>query len=124
MRDGAALAGIDDGTMTLLSLPERILEVAIPIRMDDNSIGLYRGWRVHHNTSRGPGKGGIRFHQSLDVNEVKALAGDMTIKCAVVDIPFGGAKGGVRVDPAQLSDRELEHLTRRYAYDVASMLGP
>lgn len=124
MRDGALLAGIDDGVMAMITVPERILEVAIPIRLDDDRIVLFKGWRVHHNTARGPGKGGIRFHLDVDVREVMALAADMTIKCSVVDIPFGGAKGGVVVDPKLLSESELERLTRRYTFDVSSMLGP
>lgn len=122
--DGVELAGIDAGTAKLITAPERILEVSVPIRRDDGSIELYTGWRIHHNTSRGPGKGGIRFHPDVDVHEVTALAADMTIKCAVVDIPFGGAKGGVRIDPSTLSVSELERLTRRYTYDVATILGP
>jgi len=122
--DGVALAGIDAGTARLITNPERILEVAVPIRRDDGTIEVYTGWRIHHDTSRGPGKGGIRFHPDVDVHEVTALAADMTIKCAVVDIPFGGAKGGVRIDPGTLSLSELERLTRRYTFDVATILGP
>ena len=100
------------------------MEVAIPIRLDSGEIEVYTGWRVQHSTARGPGKGGIRFHHDVDQFEVMALAADMTIKCAVVDIPFGGAKGGVTVDPSTLSYGELERLTRRYAFDIASLLGP
>jgi glutamate dehydrogenase (NAD(P)+) len=122
--DGVALAGIDDGVAAMISSPERILEVSIPVRRDDGSVEVFTGWRIHHNTSRGPGKGGIRFHPDVNVHEVTALAADMTIKCAVVDIPFGGAKGGVRIDPAELSLPELERLTRRYTYDIATILGP
>lgn len=122
--DGAALVGVEEGVRRLIGAPERILEVSVPIRRDDGTIEVFTGWRVQHDTSRGPGKGGIRFHQEVTVREVMALAAEMTIKCAVVDIPFGGAKGGVRVDPAQLSLGELERLTRRYTYDVATILGP
>ena len=88
----------------MLSLPEKVLEVAVPIRRDSGQIEVFRGWRVHHNSARGPGKGGIRFHQSVNAHEIMALAADMTLKCAVVDVPFGGAKGGVEVDPMTLSD--------------------
>lgn len=123
MADGLKLAGVDDGIARIVAAPERILEVAVPIRRDNGEIEMFTGWRIHHDTSRGPGKGGIRFHQSVDVREILALAADMTIKCAVVDIPFGGAKGGVAVDPTQLSLSELERLTRRYAFDIASILG-
>jgi glutamate dehydrogenase (NAD(P)+) len=122
--DAAALAGLDDGLHQMIAMPERVLEVAVPLRRDDGRIEVLRGWRVHHDTSRGPGKGGIRFHPLVDAREVMALAADMTVKCAVVDIPFGGAKGGVAVDPNALSAGELERLTRRYTYDVASLLGP
>ena len=122
--DAAALVGLDDGLHQMIATPERVLEVAVPLRRDDGRIEVLRGWRVHHDTSRGPGKGGIRFHPLVDAREVMALAADMTVKCAVVDIPFGGAKGGVAVDPQALSAGELERLTRRYTYDVASLLGP
>lgn len=122
--DGAKLIGLDDDIHRMLSVPTRVLEVAVPVRMDNGRVEVFLGWRVHHDVSRGPGKGGIRFHQSVTVNEVKALAAEMTLKCAVVDIPFGGAKGGVQVDPRLLSDSELERLTRRYTIDVASLLGP
>jgi glutamate dehydrogenase (NAD(P)+) len=121
--EGSALIGLEEGISRLVAAPERILEVSVPIRRDNGSIEVYTGWRVQHDTSRGPGKGGIRFHQSVNMREVMALAADMTIKCAIVDIPFGGAKGGVRIDPTQLSLSELERLTRRYTYDVATILG-
>ena len=98
--------------------------MAVPIRRDNGKIEVFRGWRVHHSSARGPGKGGIRFHQSVNAHEIMALAADMTLKCAVVDVPFGGAKGGVQVDPTTLSVVELERLTRRYAMGIASMIGP
>ncbi|MGO9558080.1 MAG: Glu/Leu/Phe/Val family dehydrogenase [Acidimicrobiales bacterium] len=122
--DGAALIGLDADVHRILSHPTRVLEVAIPVRMDNGKVEVFTGWRVHHDVSRGPGKGGIRFHQSVNAHEVMALAAEMTLKCAVVDIPFGGAKGGVRVDPGNLSDGELERLTRRYTIDISSLLGP
>ncbi len=122
--DAATLLGLDEGLTAQIIAPERVLEVAVPVRRDDDRIEVYTAWRVHHDTSRGPGKGGIRFHPRVDAREVKALAADMTVKCAVVDIPFGGAKGGVAVDPRRLSNAELERVTRRYTYDVAMMIGP
>ncbi|MGA2209126.1 MAG: Glu/Leu/Phe/Val dehydrogenase [Acidimicrobiales bacterium] len=122
--DGAKLIGLDENIHRLLAVPTRVLEVAVPVRLDSGRVEVFVGWRVHHDVSRGPGKGGIRFHQSVTASEVKALAAEMTLKCAVVDIPFGGAKGGVQVDPRLLSDAELERLTRRYTIDVASLLGP
>jgi glutamate dehydrogenase (NAD(P)+) len=124
MEDGFALAGVSADTARLIEEPERILEVSVPIRRESGAVEVFTGWRVQHDTTRGPGKGGLRFHPALDVAEMKALSADMTIKCAVVDIPFGGAKGGVRVDPSTLTMSELERLTRRYAFDVASILGP
>jgi glutamate dehydrogenase (NAD(P)+) len=122
--DGAKLIGLEEDIRRLLSVPTRVLEVAVPVRMDNGRVEVFLGWRVHHDVSRGPGKGGIRFHHAVTVSEIKALAAEMTLKCAVVDIPFGGAKGGVQVDPRRLSDSELERLTRRYTIDVAALLGP
>jgi glutamate dehydrogenase (NAD(P)+) len=121
--DAAKLADLDPDVLRLLRTPERILEVAIPVRMDDGSIEVFTGWRVHHDTTRGPGKGGIRFHPELDLDEVKALAAAMTLKTALLDLPFGGAKGGVRCDPTRLSLGELERLTRRYTYEISPLLG-
>ncbi|HXQ90716.1 MAG TPA: Glu/Leu/Phe/Val dehydrogenase [Acidimicrobiales bacterium] len=122
--DAAALAGLDPDVHRLLQLPDRVLEVAVPIRMDAGHVEVFLGWRIHHNTARGPAKGGIRFHPDLQAAEVAALAADMTLKTAVVDIPFGGGKGGVRCDPRQLSIGELERLTRRYTFEIAPLLGP
>ena len=107
-----------------LRRPKRSLIVDVPIHLDNGEIAHYEGYRIHHNTSRGPGKGGIRYHQDVTLSEVMALAGWMTIKNAVVNVPFGGAKGGIRVDPRQLSIAELERLTRRYTSEISSMIGP
>ena len=123
LEDAAKLLHLDEGTTKMIIAPERILEVAIPVRHDDGRVEMYKGWRIQHDSSRGPGKGGIRFHPSVDVNEIAALSADMSIKCAVVNIPFGGAKGGVKVDPLTLSRGELERLTRRYTFDIAAILG-
>jgi len=122
--DAAKLTGIDHDIHRMLRTPRRVLEVAVPVRMDDGRVEVFTGWRVHHDTTRGPGKGGIRFHPDLDVREVTALAADMTLKTAVVNIPFGGAKGGVRCDPTTMSLSELERLTRRYAWEIMPLLGP
>ena len=122
--DAAKLTGIDPDIHRMLRTPRRVLEVAVPVRMDDGRVEVFTGWRVHHDTTRGPGKGGIRFHPDLDVREVTALAADMTLKTAVVNIPFGGAKGGVRCDPTTMSLSELERLTRRYAWEIMPLLGP
>jgi glutamate dehydrogenase (NAD(P)+) len=120
----ARTMNLDPGVHEVLANPRRALEVSLPVRMDDGSIRVFKGYRVHHNTSRGPSKGGIRYHPAVTLDEVKALAMWMTWKCAVVGIPFGGAKGGVVVDPRSLSMGELERLTRRYAYEILPFIGP
>ncbi len=104
--------------------PERVLTVNFHIHRDDGKVQMVRGFRVQHNTLRGPAKGGIRFHPQVDMNEVKALAGWMSIKCAVVDIPYGGGKGGVEIDPRGLSEHELEQLTRQFTASIAPIIGP
>lgn len=107
-----------------LRYPKRELTVNFPVRMDDGSVRIITGYRVHHNIVRGPTKGGIRYHQDVTLDEVRALAMWMTWKCAVVNIPYGGAKGGIVVDPYQLSQRELENLTRRYTTEITMLIGP
>lgn len=108
----------------VLKYPKRELTVHFPVSMDDGTVKMFTGYRVHHNVTRGPAKGGIRYHPETDLDEVRALAFWMTIKCAIVNIPFGGAKGGVVCDPTQLSRAELEDLTRRYITEIAVLLGP
>lgn len=108
----------------LLKQPQRIVNVVFPVKMDDGSQKMFQGYRVQHNNFRGPYKGGIRFHPNVDINEVKALAFWMMIKCAVADLPLGGAKGGVMVDPKTLSEAELERLSRGYAKAIADVIGP
>jgi glutamate dehydrogenase (NAD(P)+) len=122
--EAAKLIGLDPDVHAMLRRPKRILEVAVPVRMDDGRVEVFQGWRVHHDTTRGPAKGGIRFHPDVDADEVSALAATMTLKCSVVDIPFGGGKGGVRCDPRTLSIGELERLTRRYTWEIMPLLGP
>jgi glutamate dehydrogenase (NAD(P)+) len=123
--DAAAdIIGLPDGTRQILREVKRELTVHFPVRHDDGTVHLYSGYRVHHNISRGPAKGGIRYTQGLSLETVRALAMLMTWKCAVVGIPYGGAKGGVDVDPRQLSANELEHLTRRYATEIGLLIGP
>jgi glutamate dehydrogenase (NAD(P)+) len=107
-----------------LRRPKRMLIVDVPIALDDGTIAHFEGYRVQHNTSRGPGKGGVRFHQDLSLAETMALAAWMSVKNAAVNLPFGGAKGGVRVDPRDLSRAELERLTRRYTSEIAIVIGP
>src|SRR2546428_295504 len=107
-----------------LKLPQRSLIVSVPVRMDDGRVEVYTGYRVQHDTSRGPTKGGIRYHPDVNLGEVAALAMWMTWKCALADLPYGGAKGGVAVAPKQLSRPELERLTRRYAAEIFPLIGP
>ncbi|HWC35259.1 MAG TPA: Glu/Leu/Phe/Val dehydrogenase [Mycobacteriales bacterium] len=116
--------GLDDGTHQLLATPRREMTVSIPLRRDDGHIEVLRGYRVQHNLSRGPAKGGIRYHPSTDIDEVRALAMWMTWKCALIGIPYGGAKGGVTIDPRLYSAHELERVTRRYASEIFPIVGP
>lgn len=122
--EGAAKKlGLAQSEYEELKYPERELKVSVPVKMDDGSIRVFEGYRVQHSSSRGPCKGGIRYHQQVDLSEVKALAAWMSIKCAIADIPYGGAKGGICVDPAELSKAELERLTRRYTAMIAPIIG-
>ena len=107
-----------------LKRPKRILIVDVPIHMDDGSVAHFEGYRVQHNTSRGPGKGGVRFHQDVTLSEVMALSAWMSVKNAAVNVPYGGAKGGIRVDPRKLSIGELERVTRRYTSEIGIIIGP
>ncbi len=122
--DVAAIIGLNESVHSFLREPRRILEVSIPVMMDTGAFRMYRGFRVQHNVSRGPAKGGIRFHPDVSLDEVKALAMWMTWKCALVNIPFGGAKGGVICDPKAMSRQELENLSRRYATEISIIIGP
>jgi glutamate dehydrogenase (NAD(P)+) len=115
--------GLDPGLRSIIRQSERELTVSVPIRRDDGQIVTYTGYRVQHSSARGPCKGGIRFHPEVDLDEVRALALLMSLKCAVSNVPFGGAKGGISVDPASLSEAELERLTRRYAAMIMPILG-
>lgn len=117
-------ANVDHEVIEKLSYPEKFLEISIPVRMDDGSLKVFTGYRSRHSTARGPAKGGIRFHPDVSSGEVKALAFWMSIKCAVVDIPFGGGKGGVIVNPKELSNMELERLSRGYIQNIANFIGP
>ncbi|MGC2330894.1 MAG: Glu/Leu/Phe/Val dehydrogenase [Candidatus Acidiferrales bacterium] len=116
--------GLEQGIYRYMRYPEREITVYIPVALDNGQIEVYTGYRVLHSTVRGPGKGGIRFSPEVSLDEVRALAAWMTWKCAVVDIPFGGAKGGVICDPAKLSKSELERVTRRYTAALSDWLGP
>jgi glutamate dehydrogenase (NAD(P)+) len=116
--------GLDEGMRKVLREPRRELTVHFPVHMDDGSVEVFTGYRVQHNLGRGPAKGGIRYHQDVSLDEVKALAMWMTWKCAVVGIPYGGGKGGVIVDPKKLSKKELEALTRRFFTEIEILVGP
>lgn len=122
--NAAALLGYAQSDFEAIKYPERELKVSVPVNMDDGSVRVFEGYRVQHSTSRGPAKGGIRFHQNVDLDEVKALAAWMTFKCAVVNIPYGGGKGGVICNPSELSDGELRRLTRRFTAMIAPIIGP
>ncbi len=115
---------LDPGLRLVLREPRREFTVHFPVHMDDGSVNVFTGYRVQHNLGRGPAKGGIRYHQDVSLDEVKALAMWMTWKCAVVGIPYGGGKGGVIVDPKRLSQKELEALTRRYFTEIEILVGP
>jgi glutamate dehydrogenase (NAD(P)+) len=122
--DAADRLDLDPGLRAVLREARRELTVSVPVKMDDGSVQVFRGYRVQHNLSRGPAKGGLRYHQDVTLNEVRALAMWMTWKCAVVGIPYGGGKGGVAVDPKRLSKRELEGLTRRFTTEISVLIGP
>jgi glutamate dehydrogenase (NAD(P)+) len=115
---------LDPGLRQILRTPKRVLEVSIPTKMDNGQVKVLTGYRVQHNISRGPGKGGIRYHPNVTLDEVKALAMWMTWKTSVVNVPFGGAKGGVICDPKRMSKTELERMTRRYASEILPIIGP
>jgi len=120
----ANVLGLNSDTREMIKYPERILTVTVPVRMDNGHIHRFEGYRVQHSTVRGPAKGGIRFHPQVTLDEVKALATWMTWKCAVVNIPFGGAKGGITCDPKSMSPGELERMTRRYTSAILPLIGP
>jgi glutamate dehydrogenase/leucine dehydrogenase len=115
---------LDDDVRSMIKYPERVLTVVLPVRMDNGKIHCFEGFRVQHSTARGPAKGGIRYHPNVTVYEVKALATWMTWKCAVVNIPFGGGKGGVTCNPKEMSQIEIERLTRRYTSAILPLIGP
>ena len=123
MSDAAKMAGIDSPYMEIIKCPQRETKVYLPVEMDDGSVHVFEGYRVQHSNIRGPFKGGIRYHQGITLNEVRALATWMSLKCAIANIPYGGAKGGIKVDPHKLSKRELRALTRRYTFAIAPIIG-
>src|SRR2546421_4152792 len=122
--EAAKLINLDKGLHEILAHPKRVLTVSIPVRLDSSDIHVFTGFRSQHNDARGPYKGGIRYHPQVTIDEVKALSMWMTWKCAIADIPYGGGKGGVICNPKQMSDLELERMTRRYAYAIADIIGP
>lgn len=120
----AEYLGLEAGIHARLRQPRRLMEVAVPTQMDDGSMQVFTGYRVQHSLDRGPGKGGLRFHPDVTIDEVKALAMWMTWKCAVVNIPYGGAKGGITCNPKQMSLGEIERMTRRFVAEIAPIIGP
>ena len=119
----AAYLRLEDDIVRLISQPHRELRVEVPVRMDDGRLEVFIGYRVQHNGARGPYKGGIRYHMSADLDESRTLAALMTWKCALMDLPFGGAKGGVQCDPTLMSDHELNRMTRRYTANISHLIG-
>lgn len=115
---------MDPNVLERLKFPKRALQVSVPVRLDDGTVKVFEGYRVQHNMTLGPGKGGIRFHPHVNLSETAALAMLMTFKCALVGLPLGGAKGGIKVDPNDLSRAELQSMTRRYATEIAMIIGP
>lgn len=124
VKNAADILGFSDSDIEAIKYPERELQVSIPVRMDDGSTHVFQGYRIQHSTSRGPAKGGIRFHPAVNADEVRALAAWMTFKCAVVNIPYGGGKGGVVCDPTKLSENEIRAITRRFTAAIAPLIGP
>lgn len=124
LENASKIVAVSDNAMELLKRPQRVHEVALPVRMDNGKIKNFRGYRVQYSNARGPYKGGIRFHPDVDIDEIKALSFWMTIKCALVCLPYGGAKGGVEVDPRELSERELRALSRAYVRALYLEIGP
>jgi glutamate dehydrogenase (NAD(P)+) len=124
LEEASKILNLDKGMLEILSNPKRILTVSIPTRMDDGSIKVFTGYRSQHNDARGPHKGGIRYHPDVTLDEVKALSMWMTWKCAIANIPYGGGKGGIICNPKQMSENELERMTRRFAYLIADVIGP
>ena len=124
VQDAAEILGYSDSDIEAIKYPERELKVSIPVRMDDGTTRVFQGYRIQHSTSRGPAKGGIRFHPDVNADEVRALAAWMTFKCAVVNIPYGGGKGGVVCDPTKLTENEIRAITRRYTAAIAPLIGP
>ena len=122
--EAAKIIDLDNGMHEILSHPKRVLTVAIPTRMDNGEIKVFTGFRSQHNDARGPFKGGIRYHPQVSIDEVKALSMWMTWKCAIADLPYGGGKGGIICNPKDMSEGELERMTRRYAYGIADIIGP
>ncbi|MGH7889860.1 MAG: Glu/Leu/Phe/Val family dehydrogenase, partial [Thermodesulfobacteriota bacterium] len=118
------LLGLEDWLRDRLKYPQRTLVVNCPIRMDNGKVKIFSGYRVQHNLTLGPGKGGVRYHPDVDIGEVASLAMAMSWKCGLAELPFGGAKGGVSVDPRELSMAELERLTRRYTAEILPIIGP
>jgi glutamate dehydrogenase (NAD(P)+) len=122
--EASKLIKLDNGMHQILAHPKRVLTVSIPTKMDNGEIKVFTGFRSQHNDARGPFKGGIRYHPQVTIDEVKALSMWMTWKCAIADIPYGGGKGGVICNPKEMSEDELERMTRRYAYSIADIIGP
>ena len=124
LEDAATLLGLNQNDYETIKYPERELKVSVPVEMDNGTIRVFDGYRIQHSSERGPCKGGVRYHQDVNIDEVKALAAWMSFKCAVVNIPYGGGKGAIKVNPSELSTNELKKLTRRYTAMILPLIGP
>jgi len=124
LEKAASIMNLDPNILIQLKEPERVLMVSIPVKMDNGAVKVFTGFRSQYNTARGPAKGGVRYHPDVSLDEMKALSAWMTWKCAVAGIPYGGAKGGIICNPKEMSDGELERLSRRYIYEISSVIGP
>ncbi len=124
IKKAANLMKLDKDVQKILNVPKRVVEVNFPVKLDNGKLEMFTGYRVQHNDAAGPFKGGIRYHQSVDIDEIKALATLMTIKCAVADLPLGGAKGGIAFDPGQYSPAEIERITRKFVQMIEPVIGP
>ncbi|MCX7706139.1 MAG: hypothetical protein N2115_07815, partial [bacterium] len=122
--NAAEKLGLEEWLRMKLREPRRVIIVSVPVKMDNGLLKVFTGYRCQHNTARGPAKGGIRYHQDVTLDEVKALSMWMTWKCAVVNVPFGGGKGGIRCNPKQMSVGEIERMTRRYTAEIFDIIGP
>src|SRR3990167_5536619 len=124
LKEAAAMIKLDPAMVEVLSVPQRVIELNVPLKKENGELVTFKGYRVQYNNWLGPYKGGLRFHPAVDMDEVKSLSFWMLIKNAIVDVPFGGGKGGIEIDPKSLNEKELESLTRAFTRELSSNIGP